>query len=240
MTSACPAASAKACSRATGIVPHHAHVQDLHAELGQEPEEGIAIAVVDLPRGQWPADGGQLVAGGEEGDARPTVNGHLGEPQGGQQPELRRSDPPAGEQGGSAGGQVLPGSAHVLAGFADGGQDDPLALDPGRLLHDHGIRTPGNHGPGHYPHRLARPHQAGEGPAGIGGAHQIEAVLLRRQVRGTGGKAVHGGVVVGGDIEGGDDILLQHPPQGGADRDQLPTGHRGHRIEQGLASLGDA
>ena len=140
---------------------------------------------------------------------------------------------------GLAGGQILAGAAHVLAGLVDGGQGHPVSLHLGRLLHDHGIGTPRQHGPGHDPHRLPRPHQAGEGPAGIGGAHQVQAVGLRHEVRGTHREAVHGRVVVGRDVEGGDDVMAQDPPQGGADLDLLPAGHGGDGIEQGLAGLGD-
>ena len=160
------------------VVPHHAQVQDLQSQVGEDPVEGVAVAVVDLPGLQGSADGGELVAGGEEGHPGAAVNRHLGEAERGQQSQLRRPDASPGEECRAPNGQVLPRAPYVLAGFGDGGEQYGLALHAGGLLHDHGIRPAGEHGPGHHPHRLSRSHQAREGPAGKGGTYQLQAVFL--------------------------------------------------------------
>lgn len=97
------------------VVGQDAEVDRLGALLGEQAHQGVAVGVIDAGRGQRPAGGDHLVTGGEEGHPGPAMDPRLGEPQGGQQPELRGPQPRAGVEHPPAAGDVLAGTPHVLA-----------------------------------------------------------------------------------------------------------------------------
>jgi hypothetical protein len=78
--------------RGLRIVAHHTHVQHLAIEPREHAVQRVAVRVVDLAFPQRGADGLQLVAGGEESDAKLPVHRDLADAQRRDESQLRGPD----------------------------------------------------------------------------------------------------------------------------------------------------
>ena len=139
------------------IVAHHAHVDDLDAEALQHAVQRVAVGVVDLAFLERRADRGQLVAGGEEGDAQPAPDLHLADAERGDQAELGGAQQLPRLQHRHARLEVLARGAHVLARLLPGRDRDAVAVGAAHLLHDDGVRALRHHRAGHHAHAFAGP-----------------------------------------------------------------------------------
>jgi hypothetical protein len=73
------------------LVAHDAEVDDVHVQPAQHAVQGVAVAVVDLPRAERLADRGEFVAGREERHARPAPHAYLADAERGDEAEMRRA-----------------------------------------------------------------------------------------------------------------------------------------------------
>ena len=91
-----------------------------------------------------------------------------------------------------------------------------------QLLRHHGVAACRHYGTGHDAQALAIAHCRASGIAREGRAdHGEHGVGFCCYVAAAQGIAVHGGVVVGGHVDGGDDVLRQYAAQGGSERNLL-------------------
>ena len=117
-TSALAAAARERALERVRRVGHDAHVDRVAIEARQHPVERVAVAVVDLARGERRADRLQLVAGREERDAQLPVDGDLADAERGHHPELRGAHELPRLEHDLPALQVLAGEAAVLPAFA--------------------------------------------------------------------------------------------------------------------------
>jgi hypothetical protein len=222
-------------------VPGDAEVDRLGAELAALGREGVGVRGDDAPAVDRLVGLDELVAGGQDGDARPLVNGHDAAAQGGEQAYVGRTDD---------GPRVEHPVAHlhVLAGIADvvpelGGDEDPqaISLDLGVLLAHHRVRAGGNRGAGQDARRLAPPHRPIRATAGgnLEADRERAGPLAGRagEIALPDGVAVHRGVVGGGELPRGDDRGGQDPAEGLAHGDGF-TFQDGSRVEDGAQGFG--
>ena len=162
----------------------------------------------------------ELVAGGEDGDDGPTDDGGVVEAERGEDADLRGSERRASGEDGLARGDVLAGEADVVAPFGGGEHvdlagDPPAALDAfklvGLLERDDGVGALGYDGAGHDADSLSLAYGAARRRAGGGLGDHAERHARGGagglHVSGAHGVTVHGGVGVGGHVEGGAHVL---------------------------------
>ena len=105
-------AGAEVALEVFGGVAGDAEVDGLRAELEALGREGVGVRGDDAPAVDRLIGLDELVAAGEDGDARPLVNGHHAAAQRGEHADVGRADE------GPRGEHLLAGP-HVLAGVAD-------------------------------------------------------------------------------------------------------------------------
>ena len=240
-TSACAAASRKACSISYGIVADDAHVDQFDAE----PDRATHRACTGCCRRP-----GRASRARRWWRSRRRWRRRRRAAGGGRPPRPIRAKPAGRDRPGRGACRravpACPGPDPRRRGAGSGrpgvaGHEDGIAFGTGVFLGDHGIGAARKHRTGHDAHCLAGADGARRRPCRPAPCRRWRAAFrFRRQIGGTKGVAVHRRVVVGGDIEGGDDIAQQHPVQGSADRHRLPIGHRRQGIEDGLSRCGNA
>ena len=114
----------EALAEALADVGHDAEVERLGAGCLDHAAEREAVRVVDLPGSTGLARLHHLVAGGEQGDARPPVHPHLGEAERRDETQVLRAQHRARLEHDRSGPDVLAAGAHVRAGV------DRAKLDP--------------------------------------------------------------------------------------------------------------
>ncbi len=195
-------------------VASDAQVDGPEADPGALGQERVVVAVPGVP-GQGRLVGlDQLVARGQHGHRRPTVDPDLPSPDHGQETYLRRAKEAARLQHHVPSVQVfsLPGDV----GLASGRSQDvhPVFGDALCVLDtDHSVCTPGDRGARHYLAALARPDRL---LGHVTGLDLLDDSKLGRdgtQVGQADGVAVHGRAVEGGHIDVGSDLLSQHRPK---------------------------
>ena len=219
------------------VVARDAQAADLGADQARLGRDGRRVAVVDLAGAERRAGLDQLVAGGQDRDARPTVDAHGAMPGG-------DDDGHRGRRDANARFEQAVALAEVAAGEADVGTRGRRRMDGdglgqvrhaggsvGLLDRDDGVGAGRDHGPGQDAdggpgpdlrlRRVARArlpdHAQGLRPAPGGPDH------VRRLHR----EAIHGAVVPGRHRHVGDDRLRQDPPHGLVEAD----GRRRQRLE---------
>ena len=207
MTSARSAASQKARRDCGALVPNDSQVDDVRAQALKHAGDGVAVAVVDGAGLEALPDRAELVSGGEGGHPKPASNLDAGNPERGEQTELRGVDPLALGRHQRTTFQVLAGLSHVLANVVPCGDGDPTLREPDLFLHDDSIGAGGHYSPGHDPHRATGGDGAGKGLARPGGSEEPEGALAPfGQVRPTESVSVHRGVGMARHREGGDHV----------------------------------
>ncbi len=212
------------------IVGHHAEVDDFAAQTFQHAPQGVAIAVVHAAGIERLADRAQLVSAGEEGHAQLAAHRDFGHAQRGHQAQIGRAQQLACGQGRLAARQVFASQAAVVAGPHQAGREnDLIAFDAAKLLRHHGVAARGHHRAGHDAHGAARGRFAAEGMTGEpASGDRKHGVALRCEIGAAQGVAVHRRVVVGGHVDGRNDVLRQHPAECRAHRQALVGLYRLH------------
>ena len=213
---------------------------------------------MDLASGQRLPSLDQFVAGREDAHFQRAEHGQVDDALRGGHAEVHGREDPTGSEGGLACADVLTPAAHILAGFLAGREGDRfrrasaiIALAACTLrccvigtatdvfLHHHGIGADGHGGTGHDAPCLSGGQSGREIAGQRAAAHRQRGVTLGVQIGMTQGVAVHGRIVVRGEIQAGDDIAGQHPAEGcrlNRHRTRLDT--RCHPVRQQLAGLG--
>ncbi len=132
----------------------------------------------------------QLVAGGDDGDARPGCHRNFRVIHGGGERQVAGGNAPPSIEQDLALREVQALLAHILAKL-DGGQGDLVAFGFGVLLRDHGVGAGGQQRAGENARGLAGLEAAVERAAGGGGADQLERRGLG-EIGGARRVAVHG------------------------------------------------
>ena len=145
----------QALAEALAHVGHDAEVERLGAGSLDHAAEREAVRVVDLPGSPRLARLHHLVAGGEQGDARPAVHRDLGEAERRDETQVLRTQHRARPEHDRAGPDVLAPRAHVRAGL-DRAKLDPLSRALAELLRHDGVRPARHRRAGHDAERLAR------------------------------------------------------------------------------------
>src|SRR5690606_3519468 len=140
---------------------------DRHAAaFGNESRQGQDVRADDLVRAYGVARHDDLIARGEEGDARPAPDLEPWHVHGRRQTDLARAQPAPGLEPDRAGVKIEAGGAYVATLGRALAHHDVGAVDVDVLLDDDGVGSVRHRAAGEDPHRLARPHRPGEGAAG--------------------------------------------------------------------------
>ena len=229
--------------RALELLRHvldHAHVDHVAIEPRQHAVQRVAIAVVDLAGAKRRADGLELVAGGEEGDAQPAIHAHLAHAERRDRAELGRAHSLSCREHRLPRAQVLAGEAPILARLAHRARgDSDLVVGFGRaLLHHDGIGAGRHDAAGENAHAFARRDRARPRLARERLADPVEhGVGIRLQVGKAQRVAVHRRIVVARHRDRRHHVLRQHAAERAADMNTLDRGHRCEKAADQLARL---
>ena len=202
-----------------GLVRHVAEVQNLHAQLGQQTEQGKAIAVVHSAFARRLAGCQNLIAGGEISHPQGAHHLDLRKAQAGQQTQRGRRDAFAARQGHAALHQVFACAAAIGTGAqrVGGNVNAAVGTGAGQFEWHHGVQPRRHHRAGHDAHALAAGDGAGPGVPSQCRGNALELQRLSRLQRGPiKGKAVHRGVVVRRHADRGNHIARQNATECGA------------------------
>ena len=163
----------------------------------------------------------QLVAGREQGDARPPADRQPGAVEGRGKAEIARAQATAGGQGELALAEVEAGRADEGAGLDPTLEPDPVGRDDGVLLQRDRIAASRQRAAGEDAHGLARPERPLEAAARGRLADQAQLGAAAGQVGGAHRVAVHRRDRLRRLIARGDQVLRQDPAMGGRQMDPL-------------------
>ena len=198
---------------------------------------------MDLARGQRLAGLHQFVARGEDAHAQRTEYVDGGVTQRGCYSQCDGRECTAGGQGNGTLLQVFTATTDILASMLARRDDDPCLCrfadfdDLHALLHDDGVGTRGHGCTGHDALGVAGG-QGGRRIAcqGAAGHGQLRG-RIGGQVRSAYGITVHGGAVVRGQVQGGDQVGGQYPAVSGRQQDGFMPDGGGHPADQVFACL---
>ena len=196
------------------VVAGDAEVDGLAAAAFRHGPERVGVGAHDLVRAQRLARHDDLVAGGEQRDARLAAHREPRLVHGGGEADGARVQPSTGRDTHLARAKIEPGGADVAArrrAFAHG---DGVALRLGVLLNHDGVGAVRHRGAGEDAHRLTGADRAFVARAG---RHAADLAQRDGRVRNIGGArrvAVHRRDGEGRLREAGDDIRCQHAAVG--------------------------
>ncbi len=173
------------------VVGDDAERQRLAAAGGDEGGERQAVGADDLARRDRLARHHHLVAGGEDGDARPARHAQPRPVHRCRQADVAGGEAAALGEAELAGGEVEPGRAHIGAGRGALAHGDRGAGGVDILLDDDGVGAGRQRGAGEDANRLARADPAVEAASGGNLADDREPRQNRYNIGAAHGVAIH-------------------------------------------------
>jgi hypothetical protein len=198
-----------------GLVADHPQVDHLDAQAAQQPENRVAVAVVDRTRAGWLAQAQDLVAGGKIGDTQSAHYAHPGHAQAGDQPQRRGPEQIAACERRLPLQQVFAQTTPVVA-LADhcGRKRDRSAVELDQFQWYDRVESGWHHGAsGDLDGFAAADRSAPDIPCQRAAdhlQHERHAICERRAIE---GKPVHGRVVMRRHADRGHQVLRQNPSE---------------------------
>jgi len=145
----------------------HAKIHRPCPDLPDKSPEQRAVALIDVAGLQSPAWSLQLIAGGQNRDRGPRIDGDPGDPDGREQSNFLRPQQRPGFQDAGPSTQIFPASTDVLPGCGPMPDDELTVLPHHMLLHDDGIGSFWNLRPGQNAHRFTWSHHSAKRPPSL-------------------------------------------------------------------------
>ena len=197
------------------------------SRLADSGDQGRAVRVADLGRGGRSGGFDDFVPGNDDAHSGRSPDRHDGNPDGGENRQMRLRDSHTAVQQNHAFGGLGTTRHNVLSRdyrrFDENVEDvDDRRLDHLRPLNlNDRIGALGHGGTRHDPHRFARPHCAIGPHPGPDLPGKPQPRVCRSDVFGSHGKPIHGRAMKRGEVTVGDARLSEYPRQGALKRNAL-------------------